>query len=439
MNAHHLIALIDVNNMYVSCERVFRPDLARTPMVVLSNNDGCVISRSAEVKALGVPMGVPWFKIRDLAKAHHILALSSNYDLYGDMSDRFITILRNFSPTQEVYSIDECFLAVGDVPESSIVTLGRDIRQTIQQWIGLPVCVGIGPTKTLAKLANHAAKKQEHRQGVCFLKSDDAIASIAQGFSVRDVWGVGARYSERLTSLGLQTIEDLRQWSPDLARQHFGVNLARTIWELRGAACFKFQETPEDKKQIASSRSFGCAVTRLEHLMEAVTLHVTRGSEKLRAQGSVARAIQVFIMTNRHRTQDLQYYPGVTISLESPSDDTRRLMQAAAEGLRRIYRPGFRYVKAGINLVDLTRKDLQPTPLWGMPRTGESLISVMDALNDRFGSGTVGLGTMGLSQERNWSMKRENKTPSYTTEWDELRCVFATRHKKRIPGLWNHN
>ena len=235
---------------------------------------------------------------------------------------------------------------------------------------------------------------------------------------------MGARYSERLTSLGLQTIEDLRQWSPDLARQHFGVNLARTIWELRGAACFKFRETPEDKKQIASSRSFGCAVTRLEHLMEAVTLHVTRGSEKLRAQGSVARAIQVFIMTNRHRTQDLQYYPGVTISLESPSDDTRRLMQAAAEGLRRIYRPGFRYVKAGINLIDLTRKDLQPRSLWELPRTGENLISIMDALNDRFGSRTIGLGATGLAHARHWSMKRERKTPSYTTEWTELRRVI---------------
>lgn len=439
MNGRPLVALIDVNNMYVSCERVFRPDLARTPMVVLSNNDGCVISRSAEVKALGVPMGVPWFKVRDLAKTHRILALSSNYDLYGDMSDRFISTLRHFSPTQEVYSIDECFLGVGDMPESSIMDLGRDIRQTIQQWIGLPVCVGLGPTKTLAKLANHAAKKQEHRQGVCFLKSPEDVTSIAQSFPVRDVWGVGARYSERLTSLGLRTIEDLRQWSPDLARQHFGVNLARTIWELRGEACFKFQEIPEDKKRITSSRSFGNALTSLEHLMEAISLHVTRGSEKLRAQGSVARAIRVFIMTNRHRTQDLQYYPGVIISLESPSDDTRSLMQAAAEGLRRIYRPGFRYVKAGINLIDLTRKDLQPTPLWEMPRTGENLISVMDALNDRFGSRTVGLGIMGLSQERNWSMKRENKTPSYTTEWDELRCVFATRHKKRIPRLWNHN
>lgn len=430
MKAHNLIALIDVNNMYVSCERVFRPDLARTPMVVLSNNDGCVVSRSAEVKALGVPMGIPWFKIRDLAKTHHILALSSNYDLYGDMSDRFITTLRNFSPTQEIYSIDECFLGVGDLQERTIIDLGRDIRHTIQKWIGLPVCVGIGPTKTLAKLANHAAKKQESRQGVCFLAAKDtpAIASIAESFPVRDVWGIGARSSERLINLGLRTIEDLRRWSPDLARQHFGVNMARTILELRGQACFAFQETPEDKKQITSSRSFGSGVKSLEHLMEAITLHVTRGSEKLRAQGSVARAIQVFIMTNRYRTQDPQYYRGITVTLELSSDDTRIILQAAAEGLRQIYRSGFNYAKAGIHLIDLTPKRLEPIPLWESSRPGGNLIAVMDTLNDRFGSRTVGLGATGLSHERNWSMKRENKTPSYTTDWTELRRVLCYRN-----------
>lgn len=423
--SHRLIALIDVNNMYVSCERVFRPDLERTPMVVLSNNDGCVISRSSEVKALGIPMGIPWFKIRDLAKTHHIVALSSNYDLYGDMSHRFMTTLRHFSPVQEIYSIDECFLAVGDVPESSIIALGRDIRNTIQQWIGLPVCVGIGPTKTLAKLANHAAKKHVQRQGVCFVNSgNDVPTSMTQAFPVRDVWGVGARYAERLASLGIHTIDDLRRWSPELARQHFGVNLARTIWELRGTSCFGFEETPQDKKHITSSRSFGNSVTQLEHLMEAITLHVTRGSEKLRAQGSVARAIQVFIMTNRHRPRDPQYYPSVIVSLEIPSDDTRVLLQAAIQGMRQIYRSGFRYVKAGIHLIDLTPKHRQSIPLWECSPVGKNLITLMDTINKRFGSRTLGLGSVGLAHERDWSMKREHKTPSYTTEWTELRRVF---------------
>lgn len=428
-------ALVDVNNMYVSCERVFRPDWEHRPMVVLSNNDGCVISRSAEVKLMGIAMGTPWFKIRTLAKQQHILALSSNYALYGDMSQRFMSILAQYNAVQEIYSIDECFLGLVNLQPEQRIHHGHHMRNTIRQWIGLPVCIGIGKTKTRAKLANYLAKKQMIWQGVCDLESvpDVQVTPLMQSLSVGNVWGIGPRLTQRLEALGYQTVNDLCNAEPKQVRRMFGVSVERTVLELRGHACFNIQETPQDKKEITSSRSFGHPVVTVEHLAESIGAHVARACEKLRRQSSRTAAIHVFIMTNRFKTQGPQYYNGVTITLSYPSDDNRVILQAALRGLHNIYRSGFEYAKAGIHLLGLSPVSMGNNPLWECDRQeSPTLMNAMDHINHRFGHGSVGLGVAGLRSPRPWGMKRENKTPNYTSAWEELRTVNNVYPAKKI-------
>lgn len=421
------IALVDVNCMYVSCERVFRPDLARTPMVVLSNNDGCVVTRSPEVKVLGVPMGIPWFKIQDLARQHGIVAFSSNYELYADMSNRFTDVLAGFSPDIEVYSIDEAFLAL-DAAEPQ--ACGAAIRRRVRQWTGLPVCVGIGETKTLAKLANHLAKHDPAWEGVCDLTSLSPArrAALLGSVEVGETWGVGRRLRSRLAALGIATVGDLARADPLAIRTSFSVILERTVRELNGIACLELEDVRPVKQEIMSSRSFGKGIRRVEELQEAVSAYASRAAEKLRKDGSLAGAVRVHIMTNQFRLDQPQYGRSKIVTLAEPTDDTAKLITAALLALKAIFRPGYTYIKAGTMLLDLVPRHRIDTLLFAddeRETQRSDLMAVMDTLNLHWGRNTLGFGVASFKSGRAWTMKRGSKSPRYTTNWHELAVVRA--------------
>lgn len=425
------LALADVNNCYVSCERLMRPDLERVPMVVLSNNDGVCVSRSAEVKALGIPMGTPWHKMKDMAKQHGILAMSSNYELYGDMSKRFHGLLATWVPPgcQEIYSIDESFLDFGGQPIDRTAT-GHAIKAQVKQWLGLPICVGFGgETKTLAKFANHVAKKRPEWNGVCDLTALTAAERLAlmDEFEAKDVWGVGRRLSEQLKEHGIHTAGQLARCDPKRARERWGVVMERTINELNGIACIAWEDEPPAKKQIVSSRSFGAPVFTVEELADPVRQHAGRAAEKLRAQGCVAGRLGVFITTNAFRPQDPQYSPIRTIKLAVPTDDTAILTAWAVQILKSIFRP-YRFVKAGVMLDDIRPKGVMQGSLFdALPPEEdlrrEKLMGVLDQANSKWGRGTLGIGSAGVRGARAWAMQRGMLSPCYTTRWDELRTV----------------
>ncbi len=419
-----MFALVDGNNFYVSCERVFNPKLNGQPVVVLSNNDGCVVARSNEVKALGVKMGTPWFQLKDLAKQHGILALSSNYGLYADMSSRMMTVLGRYAPDQEVYSIDECFLGFDGFRNFDLIEHSRRLREEVLRWVGIPVCVGIGATKTLAKLANHCAKKNlAGADSVCDLTQlDDAERSrLFAAIPVNEVWGVGRRLTEQLAARNIHTVEQLRTADAETLRQAFSVVLERTVRELNGIACMDLEAVAPNKQQIISSRSFGAYVYTLPELMEAVALYMSRAAEKLRRQGSLAGMVQVYIRTNPFKDNAPQYQRGVSIPLPEATDDTLRLIRAAHWGLKRIFRPGFAYQKAGVALMDLRPASQMQMSLFQTAHNRQSLMQVMDQVNSMFGRGTLRSGAEGIQPA--WRMKRERMSPAYTTRWDELAIV----------------
>ena len=419
------IALIDANNFYVSCERVFNPHLEGKPVVVLSNNDGCAVARSNEVKALGVKMGQPWFQLKDLARKHNIIAYSSNYTLYADMSHRVMTILSMFSPRQEIYSIDECFLDLTGF--SNLAQYGQQIRQRIKQWAGLPVCVGIASTKTLAKLANHIAKKFPQLDGVCNLNGVSAFEQDIwyKRIEVGEIWGIGRRLAPKLHQYGIQTVYDLKYTSPTILRNKFSVVMEKIVRELNGTACIELEEVTPPKKEIVCSRSFGVRITQLPELEEAVSLYMRRASEKLRRQHSYAGAVSVFINTSRFNKPHENYWNETTVPLPTHTDSTILLTKTVLWGLRRIYRRGFEYQKAGVRLSGLVSAQTRQTDLFGLlPKgyTSQELIEVVDQINNRMGNGTIRLTSEGLQQ--NWMMKREKMSQEYTTDWDELLSVL---------------
>lgn len=419
-----MFALVDCNNFYASCEQLFAPALRGRPVVVLSNNDGCVVSRSNEAKALGVPMAAPWHQIKERARRDGILPRSSNYALYADMSNRFAEILGQFSPCLEAYSIDECFLDLSG-PEGALA-LGAEIRARIAQWLGLAVCVGIGPSKTLAKLANHCAKKAlAGRDGVCDLSrmagcdQDALFERIAAG----EVWGVGRQNSARLEELGVRSVRELRDADPAAIRRRFSIVLERTVRELRGESCLALEEIVPDRQQIMVSRSFGVAVYEQAELGEAVASHIARAAEKLRAQRSLAGAVHVHIRTSPFRTPP--YQRSLTLPLPEPSDDTRVLTGWALAALKRIYRPGFAYQKAAVMLTELVSRDGRQRGLFeAADERGNALMGALDAINRRWGRGTVQLSVAGLTQH--WAMRREHLSPACTSDWAQLLSVRAT-------------
>ncbi|MFG0384681.1 translesion error-prone DNA polymerase V subunit UmuC [Vibrio sp. GLN_5] len=416
-----VFALVDCNNFYASCEKLFRPDLKDTPVVVLSNNDGCVVARSREAKSLGIKMGVPAFQIKAEMQRHGILAFSSNYELYADLSSRVMSTLEEMAPRVEVYSIDEAFLDLTGIESAiSLVEFGQQVRERIGNWIGITVCVGIAPTKTLAKLANHAAKKYPATQGVVDLTNPDRQRRLLALVPVDDVWGVGRRLSKRLNALGITTALELANASPRAIRDQFSVVLERTVRELNGESCIELEEIPPTKKQIVCSRSFGVKVTQFELLREAVCEYATRATEKLRKEQQKAKVLTVFIRTSPFKDNEPQYSNSASGELLIPSCDTRDFIELANHLLKRIWKDGFRYAKAGVMLSDFYDPDMFQPGLFDDISTrsnSQQLMSVLDTINQS-GAGTVFFAGQGTKKD--WSMKREHLSPAYTTRWDQL-------------------
>jgi DNA polymerase V len=422
-NSPRNIALIDVNNFYVSCERSFNPALKSNPVIVLSNNDGCVISRSNEAKALGIKMGEPWFKCQDLVNKHKIKGLSSNYALYADMSNRVMTILSDFSPHQEVYSIDECFLDLTGFEKKNLVEYGQQMRSRILKWTGLPVCVGIGASKTLAKLANHIAKKQTQFNGVCNLNQlpEDALNRLFSELDVGEVWGVGRKLAIKLKALGIHTVMDLKQANSEYLRQQFSVVMEKTVRELNGTVCIELEEIVPPRKQILSSRSFGHPVRDFNSLAESISLYMSRAAEKLRSQHALANIVQVYIRTSPFKLDEAQYGNGMTIPLPAPTDDTRQLVKVAIWALKRLYKPHFNYAKAGVCLSDIIPRASAQFDLFASEQSNSRstrLMSAMDCINAKMGRESIKLASEGFA--RPWKMKQGNKSPNYTTHWDQI-------------------
>lgn len=420
-------ALVDVNNFYASCEAVFDPRLAGKPLVVLSNNDGCVVARSAEAKARGIKMGEPWHKLKVRPEGQGVIAYSSNYSLYADMSSRVMRILGDMAPAIEVYSIDESFLDLTGISTPQSQSLGIGVRSRVKQWTGLTVCVGMGSTKTRAKLANHVAKKRPEHRGTFDLEALGAEEqqALLDGIDVGEVWGVGRRTTERLSEMGIRTVRELRDAPPKQVREEFSVVVERIVSELNGVSCLPLELMAPAKQQIVSSRSFGRYVRTLEELSEAVLSYAARSAEKLRSQQSTTRMLRVFIQTNPFKPGAPQYMPSITLAFSEATDDTLLIGRAALAGLRRIFRPGYDYKKAGIQLGEFAQKLNRQATLFddvaGLERRGR-LNSALDRLNARYGRGTMAVAAAGM--EKAWTMRRQNLSPAYTTDWEALPVVM---------------
>jgi DNA polymerase V len=434
----NLFALVDGNNFYVSCERLFRPDLNNKPVIVLSNNDGCAIARSNEAKALGIKMGAPWFEIRHFEKTHGLVALSANFALYGDLSDRVANIVSNLGPVQEIYSIDESFVDLTGVP-GDVTQKSRDLRAKILKWVGIPCGIGIGSTKTLAKLANHIAKTAERKPGsypsdlaqVCNLTllSKMELQAIFEATPVNEVWGVGRKISAQLNEGGIMTVQDLVKLDPATVRRRWSVVLERTVLELQGTSCISLEDAPPAKQEIACTRSFGHPITELRDVTEAVSEFASRAAEKLRKQASLAGRILVFIRTSPFRKNDPQYSRSVVVPLRRPTSDTGELVAAAIMGLRAIYRPGYKLAKAGVMLIELQDSSYEQMELClenDNAADRSKLMTALDVVNQRFGKGTLHMASAGMAgDKRAWSMKQERRTPCYTTKFSDILVVKA--------------
>jgi DNA polymerase V len=426
------IALIDGNSFYCSCERVFDPKLARVPVIVLSNNDGCAIARTAEAKALGIKMGDPFFKIREQCRRDGVRVFSSNYTLYGDMNSRTNAVYRDFSPRVEIYSIDESFLDLSDVHPDLRIELARDLRATVRAWTGIPTCVGIGPTKTLAKLANHIAKTQPALDGVCDLTDPVAYDHWLCRIAASEVWGIGRASAAKIEAMGVDTVADLRDLDPRPVRKAMTVVGERIIHELRGLSCLPLELVPAQRKGCAVTRSFSRRVEDRGTLEQAVAAHATRLGEKLRREGLGTDQLTVFYHTSTHDRGDPMRSVSTTVTLPEATNDSLVLIQAAQLGVARTWReaPGdrpWRYSKAGVITTDLMPLNYSPRALIGglnRERSGP-LMAAMDACNSRFGRGSVVPARAGLTEKRTWSTKFEMRSPRYTTQVAELPTAHA--------------
>lgn len=417
-----MFALIDCNNFYASCERLFRPDLANRPIVVLSNNDGCVIARSQEAKALGIAMGEPFFKIRAVCKSEQVAVFSSNFKLYGDISRRIMAFIEEQWPNAEVYSIDEAFLNLQGLSLESALSFAEDLAKRIRQAIGIPVSIGIGPSKTLAKTANYLAKKHQQRAVFALLPENKAWLTRTP---VEEIWGIGRDWGKKLRHAGIADAYALAQTDTAFLRKRFNVIMLRTALELRGIVCRGLEDN-QPRQSIISSKSFGKAQTEQNYLEQAISNHARRAWEKLRQQGSCVRLISVYARTNRFREDLPQYRNQITVQLSNPSDDLRRITEAAKQGLQKIFKPGFYYTKVGIRLLDLCpqdaiTKDLFESPSQEACQKKDALMQAIERVQERYGRGSLRLAAEGYVQP--WAMKSEQKSPNYTTSWQELPIV----------------
>ena len=419
-----MFALADVNSFYASCETVFRPDLKGRPLVVLSNNDGCVIARSAEAKKLGIKMGDPFFKMRELFDKHNIVTFSSNYALYADMSSRVMTVLEEMSPAVEVYSIDEAFMNLQGVSNcQNLEEFGREVRAKVLQWTGLTVGVGIAPTKTLAKLANHAAKKWTKTGGVVDLSLLARQRKLMALVEVGDVWGVGRRISKKLNDMGIKTALQLADAPTPLIRKHFNIVLERTVRELRGEPCLELEEFAPTKQQIVCSRSFGDRVTEYELMREAICSHAVRAAEKLRGERQYCRHISAFVKTSPFAVNEVYFGKTAGTKLQIPTQDSRDIVAAATKCLDAIWQDGHRFQKCGVMLGDFYSQGVAQLGLFDeyKPRSNsDQLMAVLDGINHS-GKGRVWFAGQGI--QKSWEMKRQMLSPAYTTRFSDLMRV----------------
>lgn len=420
-------ALVDCNNFYASCERAFNPSLKNKAIVILSNNDGCIVSRSNEAKALDVPMGCAVHKVQHIIRRHNIQVFSSNYTLYGDMSKRVMSILKSHCPSIEVYSIDEAFLNLSQHPQyhhPHSVSSAQMLADIVKRSTGIPVSIGLGPNKTLSKIANYVVKHNKSERSSYDLTPLSKRETILENIQVEDIWGVGRGLSKQLHELGIHTGKQLRDADIRFIRKYFNVIMERTVRELRGENCFQLDNTTQARKQIISSRSFGYKVSSFQDMREAVSSYSARAAVKLRQQGSVANYITVYIRTSAYH-QNNYYSNSYRMPIIPPSDDTSLISKLAVKGLRTIFRTGCRYHKAGIVLSDLQSKtlsqeDLFETPLQQQPNNSAGII---DKINQKMGGNTIQLAGSGL--KKNWQARCTYSSPQYTTNWKQLAVAYA--------------
>ena len=412
------IALIDCNNFYASCERIFNPRLIGKPIVVLSNNDGCIITRSAEAKELGIKMGEPYFKAKKIIDKNNVRVFSSNYSLYGDISQRVMETLARFASDVEIYSIDEAFLGLNGFENYELSKYCKYIRRTIKQWVGIPVSIGVSTTKTLSKIANNLAKKNKEYDGVCILKSWFDINEALKLTPIEDVWGIGRRLSVFLKKYKINTAYDFTQLDKGWIRKNMGVVGEKTFLELCGVSCIELELIPSDKKSCCVSRSFSKPVEKIDDLEESVSSYGTRVAEKIREEGLVAESMSIFVLTNYFNRKEKQYSNSIKLQLPYPTNNSIKIVKRALEGIRKIYREGYRYKKAGVILYGLT-KAKQTRGLLDYDReNSDSIMNTLDRINERYGSSTIRLASEGV--EKSWRMRRESVSPRYTTRFDDL-------------------
>lgn len=415
-----MYALIDCNACYASCEQIFRPDLRDKPIVVLSNNDGCIVTRNKEAKALNIPDLQPYFMIKEQLAALNVEVFSSNYALYADISDRIMTLLSSLGKTIEVYSIDEAFLDVSGF--SALKEHGKLIKKACWQQQRMPVSVGIASTKTLAKLANHIAKRSKRLNGVCIIENIDSWQAVFNKLLVNKIWGIGNRLSLKLNQLGINTVQDFMYYPVKPLRQQFGIVLERTYRELHGTACITFEHAPVDKKSIVCSRSFGKKTGHYCDLKEAVTFYTSRAAEKLRKQNSQAQIISVMVSTGQQATP--YYHNSIAMELAYPSQHTPTLIQAAITALSHLYKAGYEYAKAGVSLLSISTTQHHQADWIGTqePNKHKSIMYTIDSLNQRYGKNTLFFASQGI--EQSWKMRRDKQSPAYTTRIQDIPIVL---------------
>ena len=416
-----VFALIDCNAFYVSCERVFNPKLNNRPVVALSNNDGCIISRSKEAKALGIKMGVPLFKVKDIVEKEKVVVFSSNYTLYADMSRRVMNIISSSSPYTEIYSIDEAFVELSSLP-IDYESYAHQLRQTILQHTGIPVSIGIASTKTLAKVANHKAKKDDSLNGVCSLVNYNNIDQILELTEVGDVWGVGRRLSKKLINHGIHNAKLLKNCSDSWIRKMMSVNGLKTITELRGISCIPLEEYSMTRKSCCTTRSFGKLLTNLEDIEQAVTTFARRAAERIRSESLAASCVSVFVRTNPFDKKSAYYSNGASRTLSHPTHDSITIIETALLLTKRIFKNNYQYKKAGVLLSGLCdESEIQETLFEKNYDQNSDLMSAIDAINYRYGRDTLQMASE--CKVGNWKQKRENCTRNYTTHIDRLLLV----------------
>jgi len=412
------IALIDCNNFYASCERIFNPKLIGKPIVVLSNNDGCIIARSKEAKKLGIKMGEPYFKAKNIIEKNKVEVFSSNYSLYGDISQRVMETLSSFSSEVEIYSIDEAFLGLNGFENYELKTYCNHIRQTINKWVGIPVSIGVGPTKTLSKIANNLAKKNSNYKGVCILENKIEIKKALQQTSIEDVWGIGRRLSIFLKKYNIDTAHHFSEMDRGWIRKNMGVVGEKTYLELNGVSCLDLELVPSDKQSCCVSRSFSRPIEKLFDLEESISTYGSRVSEKIREEGLVAESMSIFVLTNHFNRREKQYSNSIKLHLPFPTNNSIKIVKRSLEGIRKIYRPGYKYKKAGIILYGLSRQNVTKGLLDYDREASDSIMQTIDKINNRYGGETIKIASEGI--KKIWKMKRENVSPCYTTRFDEL-------------------